>query len=239
MNSVALEWKKRKRTGLLPAYLGSGILAGVLPIAQMILRLERFLSQSGTPVGILLNENWQMMAMLNVLLTVAGACLMYHLEYADNAMGKMRSLPMGENRLFLGKGILSSVLILLTLAIEAAAIALCAFHWFGAGKDVLGELLKNFGCFFALMLPCIFLSLLIAEAFPNMWVSLGIGVICVLIATMIPANHFALSLFPFALPFQMLTEGTQLTRYLLGAACELGVIGLIQWIFIKGRRGLA
>lgn len=237
MNAVALEWKKRKRTGLLTAYLGGGVLAGVLPVAQMLLRPERFLSRPGTAVEILLGENGQMMAMLNVLLIAAGTCLQYHLEYADNAMGKMRALPLPENALFLGKGILASLLTLLTLTIEAGAIAFCAFHWFGAGKDLFGELLKDFGCLFALTLPCIFLSLLIAEAFPNMWAALGIGVICVFIATMIPTDHFALSLFPYALPFRMPGEG--IGRYLLGAACELGGIGLMHWIYRKGRRALA
>lgn len=237
MNAVTLEWKKRKRTGLLTAYLGGGVLAGILPIAQMLLRPERFLGQPGTPVEILLGENGQMMAMLNVLLTVAGTCLEYHLEYADNAMGKMEALPLPESALFIGKGILTSLLTLLTLTIEAGMIAFCAFHWFGAGKEMLGQLLKTFGYLFALMLPCIFLSLLIAEAFPNMWAALGIGVICVFIATMIPTGHFAFSLFPYALPFQL--PGEEMGRYLLGAACELGVIGLMQWIYRKGRRALA
>lgn len=237
MNAVALEWKKRKRTGLLTAYLGGGMLAGTLPVAQMFLRPERFLGQPGGPVQILLGENGQMMAMLNVLLTVAGTCLQYHLEYADNAMGKMRALPIPESALFLGKGLLASLLTLVTLIIEAGVTGFCAFHWFGTGKDVLGELLKNFGFLYALTLPCIFLSLLIGEAFPNMWTALGIGVICVFVATMIPAGHFALSLFPYALPFRLLGEDAR--RYLLGAACELGIIGLMQWLYRKGRRMLA
>lgn len=236
MNAVVLEWKKRKRTGLLTAYLGGGILAGILPVAQMLLRPERFLGQMGSPVQILLNENGQMMAMLNVLLTVAGTCLMYHLEYADNAMGKMEALPLPESTLFLGKGILASLLTLLTLTIEAGVIGFCAAHWFGAGREVFGELLKSFGYFYALTLPCIFLSLLIGEAFHNMWTALGIGVICVFVATMIPGCNFALSLFPYALPFQL--PGEKMGRYLLGAACELGVIGLMHWIYRKGRRAL-
>lgn len=234
MNAVTLEWKKRKQTGLVTSYLGVGVLAGILPVAQMVFRPERFLSQSGTPVRILLGENGQMMAMLNVLLTVAGACLQYHLEYADNAMGKMRALPLPESALFLGKGILASLLFLLTLTIEAGMIGFCAIHWFGTGKEMVGELLKTYAYLFVLTLPCIFLSLLMGEAFPNMWVALGIGVICVFVATMIPTSHFALSLFPFALPFQL--PGEKTGRYLLGAACELGGIGLIHWIYRKGRR---
>lgn len=239
MKSAALEWKKGKRTGLRPAYLCGGILAGILPVVQMILRPERFLGQPGTPVGILLGENWQMMAMLNVLLTAAAACLLYHLEYADHAMGKMRALPIRESAIFLGKGILLCGLLLFALIIEAGAIGFCAIHWFEAGQDFFWELLRNFGCFFGLMLPCVFLSLLISEAFPNMWVSLGIGVICVFVATMIPADRFVLSLFPFALPFQVVADTVCPARYLLGAACELAGIGFAQWLFVKGRRMLA
>ena len=88
------------------------------------------------------------------------------------------------------------------------------------------------------MLPCIILSLLISEACKNMWVSLGIGVVCVFTATMLPATNFALSLFPFAMPFQIFagTDITQSAHYICGAIAELAVCGLAQLIFVKARR---
>ena len=77
------------------------------------------------PIQILLDANWQMMAMLNVLLAVAGACLLYHIEYADNAMKKIRSLPLRESSVFMEKAILTALVCFLVLAIEMGAVVLC------------------------------------------------------------------------------------------------------------------
>ena len=180
--SVSLECKKVKRTGFLPAFIGGGILAAAVPVANMAVRSEMYLNQPGSPIQILLGANWQMMSMLNVLLAVAGACLLYHTEYADNAMQKMKSLPIRE--------------------------------------------------------PCIILSLLISEACKNMWVSLGVGVVCVFTATILPTTNFSLSLFPFAMPFQIFagTDITQSTHYICGTVIELAVCGLAQLILVKVRR---
>ena len=236
--SVSLECKKVKRTGFLPAFFGGGMLAAAVPIVNMAVRSEMYLNQPGSPIQILLGANWQMMTMLNVLLVVAGTCLLYHTEYADNAMQKMKSLPIRESSIFLSKAVLTVFMSLFVLVIEAGAIIFCSYLWFELGSGFWGELCKCFGYSFLLMLPCIILSLLISEACKNMWVSLGIGVVCVFTATMLPATNFALSLFPFAMPFQIFAskDMTQSTHYICGAIAELAVCGLVQLIFVKARR---
>ena len=236
--SVSLECKKIKRTGFLPAFLGGGILAAAVPVINMAVRSEIYLNLPGNPIQILLGANWQMMAMLNVLLVVAGACLLYHTEYADNAMQKMKSLPIRESSIFLGKTVLTICMSLFVLAIEAGAVAFCTYHWFEIGNGFFSELCKYFGFSFLLMLPCVILSLLIAEACKNMWVSLGIGVVCVFTATMLPTTNFALSLFPFAIPFQVFTSSdiTQSMHYIYAVVAELVVLAFAELIFIKVRR---
>ncbi len=236
--SVSLECKKVKRTGFLPAFIGGGILAAAVPVANMAVRSEMYLNQPGSPIQILLGANWQMMAMLNVLLAVAGACLLYHTEYADNAMQKMKSLPIRESSIFLGKAVLTIFMSLFVLVIEAGAVTFCSYRWFELGSGFWGELCKCFGYSFLLMLPCIILSLLISEACKNMWVSLGVGVVCVFTATILPTTNFSLSLFPFAMPFQIFagTDITQSTHYICGTVIELAVCGLAQLILVKVRR---
>ena len=236
--SVSLECKKVKRTGFLPAFFGGGILAAAVPIVNMAVRSEMYLNQPGSPIQILLGANWQMMTMLNVLLVVAGACLLYHTEYADNAMQKMKSLPIRESSIFFSKAVLVGFMSLFVLATQAGAVTFCSYRWFELGNGFFGELCKCFGYSFLLMLPCIILSLLISEACKNMWVSLGIGVVCVFTATMLPTTNFALSLFPFAMPFQIFagTDITQAAHYICGAIAELAVCGLAQLIFVKVRR---
>ena len=236
--SVFLECKKVKRTGFLAAFLGGGILAAAVPVINMAVRSEMYLNLPEHPMQILLGANWQMMAMLNVLLANAGACLLYHTEYADNAMQKMKSLPIRESSIFLGKVVLTTLMSIIVLAIEAGAITFCTYHWFEIGNAFFGELCKYFGYSFLLMLPCIILSLLISEACKNMWVSLGIGVVCVFTATILPTNNFALSLFPFAMPFQVFasTDLTQSIHYIYGAVAELAILSLVQLAFVKIRR---
>ncbi len=236
--SVSLECKKLKRTGFLPAFFGGGILAAAVPVINMAVRSERYLNLPDSPIQILLDANWQMMTMLNVLLVVAGACLLYHTEYADNAMQKMKSLPIRESSIFLGKAVLTIFMSFFVLVIEAGAVTFCTYHWFGIGNGFFSELCKYFGYSFLLMLPCIILSLLISEACKNMWVSLGIGVVCVFTATMLPATNFALSLFPFAMPFQVFAAAdiTQSMHYIYAAVAELVFFILAELIFIKVRR---
>ena len=236
--SLSLECKKAKRTGFIPAFLCGGILAAAVPIVNMAVRSEMYLGQQNSPMQILMGANWQMMAMLNILLVVAGSCLLYHTEFADNAMQKMKSLPIKESTIFFDKLVLTSIMSVVVLAIEAASIAFCVSHWFEIGNDFWLELGKNFGYSFLLMLPCVLLSLLISSACKNMWVSLGIGVVCVFTATMLPTDNFVLSLFPFATPFQIFvtTEMTQAMHYVYAAIAEIVVIGIAELVFIKVRR---
>ena len=236
--NVSLECKKIKRTGFLPAFSGGGILAAAVPVINMVVRSEMYLNLPENPIQILLDANWQMMTMLNVLLVVAGACLLYHTEYADNAMQKMKSLPVRESSIFLGKAVLTIFMSLFVLVIEAGAVTFCTYHWFVIENGFFSELCKYFGYSFLLMLPCVILSLLISEACKNMWVSLGIGVVCVFTATMLPTTNFTLSLFPFAMPFQVFvsTDFTQSTHYIYAAIAETVVLCLAQLMFVKVRR---
>jgi len=237
--SFGLECRKVKRTGFGLSFLCGGFLAAAVPVLDMAVRAENYLGLDGSPVQILLDADWQMMAMLNILLVVTGACIMYHTEYADNAIQKMCTLPLKESRLFFGKAALMAAVCVLTLAVEAAGIVFCSYRWFALTTDVWVEVVENFGYAPLIMLPAAFGSLLVSSACRNMWVSLGIGVVCVFTGTMIPEDSFALSLFPYALPFQapLMAQDTA-CRYMAGALAEIIVIGIAEVLFLKVRRSL-
>lgn len=239
--SFALECKKVKRTGFAPALIGGGIIAAAVPALNMAFRWEAYIHMDATPVNILLNANWQMMAMLNVLLIVVGGCILYNIEYADNAIQRMCTLPTKESSLFFGKSALTIGLSILFLLVEAASVTVCAVHWFSPGQEIYKKILQNFGFSLLLLLPSILLSLLISAVCRNMWVSLGIGVICVLIATMIPTGNFALTLFPFALPFRTLAGLTKeiIRSYAIASSAETVVISVLAVIILKVRRAFA
>lgn len=236
--SFSLECKKMKRTGFVPAFLGGGFLAAIVPVLNMAVRSENYLGIHAAPVQILMDANWQMMAMLNILLIAAGACLMYHTEYADHAIQKMCTLPIKEHRLFFGKVTFMVLMCMVILGIEAAGVAFCSYHWFEWTREVWIEVMKNFGYALLLMLPSAFGSLFIASACKNMWVSLGISVVCVFTATILPAENFVLSLFPFALPFQIFAGAAENTarNFMIAAAVEILIIGIAEVLFLKVRR---
>lgn len=236
--SFFLECKKLKRTGFIPAFLSGGFLAAAVPVLNMAVRSENYLGLHTAPVQILMDANWQMMAMLNILLITAGACLMYHTEYADNAIQKMCTLPLKESKLFFGKVTLLALMCIVILAIEAAGITFCSYHWFEWSREVWVEILKNFGYALLLMLPSVIGSLFLASACKNMWVSLGIGVVCIFTATMLPTESFVLSLFPFALPFQIFAGTAENTArsFLIAAMIEILMIGTTEVLFLKVRR---
>ncbi len=238
MKSIFLEWKKIRRTGFFPLFLGGGIVAGAVPIIHMAVRSKVYLIEQTPPIPFLFYENWQMMAMVNMLLVVTGSSLLYHLEYDHYAMEKWKSLPMRESSIFFGKVILTISMSTLPLGMEAGAIAFCSYHWFEVGSSLLKELWKSFAYAFLLMIPCILLSLLLSEACKNMWVSLGIGVICLFTATMLPTNNFLLSLFPFATNFQMAAsmDRTKIIYYIYGSALESLILVLAEFLLIKVRR---
>ncbi len=236
--SFGLECKKIKRTGFLTAFMGVGLFAAIVPVVNMAVRYQMYVGIDSTPIQILMSANWKIMAMLNILLMIAGACIMYHIEYADNALQKMCALPIRESNLFFGKVTLLAAMSMVILVLEAAAIAFSSVHWFEFTWDLGLELLKSFGYAFVLMLPGVLASLSVASLCKNMWVSLGIGIICVFLATMLPTDHFVLSLFPFALPFQMFAGTTENTvRYfMIASVIEAGIIAFAEGLLLKVRR---
>lgn len=236
--SIILESKKMKRTGLVPALLCGGIIAAAVPIINMAVRSEIYTGLDTSPIQILFDANWQMMAMLNILLIVAGACMIYHTEYADNAIQKLCTLPTRESSLYFGKFAFLTAMYAFVLIIEAAGIAISTYHWFELTGDIRIELLKSLGYSLLLMLPATLAALLIASACKNMWVSLGIGVVCVFLATLLPSDNFTLSLFPFSLPFQSFagTAETTIRNFVIAAIAEsIGFI-IAELLFIKIRR---
>lgn len=239
--NIILECKKMRRTGFYPAFIAGGILASCLPVMNMAVRADTFKSLPQPPLTILLDANWTMMAMLNVLLIVSEACIMYHTEHDDNAIQKMQTLPLRESGIFFAKFVLMTCMSIVTLAIEALAFLFCSLQWFDKYDGLYPDLLKNFGYFLILMLPAVLLALAIASACNNMWISLGIGVICVFTASMIVStDYFILQIFPFALPFRILAGAASLTvkKFLTTIISEVMVIGLAELIFLRIRRAL-
>lgn len=235
---LTLEFRKIRRTGFFYIFLGGSILAALFPVLNMSVRPESFTSLPGRPLEILLNANWQIMTMLNLLLAVIGSCILYHTETADNALRRMRTLPLTEGGMFIRKFLLTGFMYIPALGIELLSLTLCILHWFHTDTSTFPELAKNYGISLLFILPAVLLSLLISSIFRNMWISLGIGVICIFAATILPDRNFAVSLFPFILPFRIFADigADNVSRYAAAAVLEGSIFILIEFIFLKARR---
>lgn len=238
-----LEMTKLKRTGYLPAFLGGALLAAAFPLANMLFRPETFTSMPGNPFDIMMDASWQMMAMLNILVSICGACMMYHIEYADNGAQKMDVLPVRPGSMFLRKFVIAAVMLAMMTAVEILAVTGCALHWFpdripdtaNLLKGILGSILFQWGA----ALPTVILMLVVASACRNMWVSLGIGVILAFTLLIFPQDNAVLSLFPFSSPYQTLATAAENDRVLffLGmCAAEILLFGILELIYQKFRR---
>ena len=237
--TATLEWRKARRTGLLPAGLGGCALAAAAPICNMALRAETYLSQPGGALQILLDANWPVMAMIHALLIVLGASLFYHIEFAGNAMVKMRTLPLRETSLFLHKFAWLAAACACALGVEFLGLGFCARHWFGAGAELAAEVAKNWGFSILMLQPALSLALLVSSACRNLWVSLGVGVIFLFVATLvIPLDGFAWTLWPFALPFQALgnVAESEVLAYGIAAVLETLLFCAAEGLVLRVRR---
>lgn len=233
-----VETGKIKRTGYIPAFLGGGLLAGLVPIINMMVRAENFTTQTGSPFSILMDANWQLMAQLNILLSVCGACILYHTEYEENAIQKAETLPLTPFTLYLGKLNILLLSCLLPLCLEAVSLLLCRMRWFPDSPDTGMLLLKGIAFEFVLMLPTAAAMLVISSICRNMWTCLGIGVILVFLSSMLPSGNQVVALLPFASPYQMLHRCSDNRAFLMLAVCagEILFLCMTQKAYQKIRR---
>lgn len=121
---------------------------------------------------------------------------------------------------------------------EAASLCFCGWHWLDAGKEELIEMLQTLGFTLLLTLPAAVIALVIASACRNMWTTLGIGILCIFMATMLPTDNFIISLFPYVLPFQILPgmETARVIHYCIAAVCETAAACAAEFIYLKVRR---
>ena len=203
---LSIEFRKLKSTGFLPSMVIGGILAALIPVLNTAARPDTFTSQTGPVLSILLTANAQMILLLHLILVICGACTMFHTEYAGRALNHMLALPLRPEGLYLKKAVILILCFLLLLTLEAAGLSFCASSWFGLSEDFFPELIRYLGSIALLSLPTILFMLLTALLNENMWVSLGIGITFLSMATVLTDGPFALKLVPFLTPFAGLEE---------------------------------
>ena len=235
--TLALEWKKMRRTGFFPAFLAGGLLTAAVPVVNMTVRSENFVNLPQSPGAILMDTNWQVMAMLLSFLLIIGACIMYHTEFADNAMQRMDTLPVQPKNLFLGKCIVLAVLALGALMLGGAALLFCGWKWFLADGAFAAEILKSMGFSLVMFLPLLVFMAAVSSICRNMWIALGIGTIGLFMTSILQNAEGILAYLPFMMPFKVYPalKEAQIMKCLMISCGETAGLGLLEMIYIKIR----
>ena len=237
---LALEMKKTKRTGLIPAFLAGALAASAFPVLNIAFRTELFTSQDLPPVDILLQGNWDMLATFHSFLAILGACILYHTEFANRAIEKLYMLPVSQGKVFFCKNLLLLLLFLPVFLIEDGFLLFCGWHWFPGNDPGIEILLKNTAFALAALLPVLLVSTLVASLAKNMWISLGIGVIGMFLGQMTVSYDALFSkAYTFCLPYRCITSASRAEDIfqILGiCAAETVIFALIKLFLIKIRR---
>jgi lantibiotic transport system permease protein len=199
--NLILECRKLKRIALIPGLLLGGIVSSAFPIVNLAARADSYIRLPGQPLAILFSGNWMMMALLNGFLAVLGACILYSIEFSNNAIERMDTLPLRPGSLIVSKFILLSLTFIAVFVLEGAALAYCGWHWFRISENFYLELMKSMAYSFLLTLPVVSFMMAVSSFCKNMWITLGIGVICIFAAQIFNQTK-ELRYFPFLMPFQ-------------------------------------
>lgn len=235
-----VECTKIKRTGFAWIFLAGGAFGAAIPVLNTAFRTEIFLDKAlgASPVRVLMEANWQMIAMINLLLVILGAAILYHIEYDNNGIQRMDALPVRPMKLFDKKLVLLVCFSLLSVILEMAGMLICLYVWFLPGAESLAELGRYAASEAMLMLPVTVLMLAVSSVCRNMWITLGIGVIGIFYATIMMSASFWITLVPFSMPFKLLPgmeRGMEL-KYAAAAAAQTALFLAVSYILQNRRR---
>lgn len=176
MNSLMIELRKEKRTGVIPALFAIGVLGAAYAFVNFMVRKETLLSLPLDPMYILLTQLYGMMMVINLFGVVVAACMIYNMEFKGNAVKKMYMLPVSVPSMYFSKFVIMTVMLLFAVALENAALARIGMVELPQGAFSMRAVVSFSLYSFITTMPTLSFMLLIASRFENMWIPLGVGV---------------------------------------------------------------
>ena len=176
MNTLAIELKKLKRTGVLPLLPAVGILGAAYAFVNFLVRGDGLLRLPLAPMDVLLTQLYGVIMILNLFGVVAAACMAYNMEFKGGAVRKMYMLPVSVPGMYLCKFLLLTVLLFAAVAVENLALLKMGQSRLPQGTFEMGTLLRFAAYSFVTSMPVLSFMLLVSSRSENMWISLGIGV---------------------------------------------------------------
>ena len=176
MNSLMIELRKEKRTGVIPVLFAVGILGAAYAFVNFMVRKETLLSLPLDPMDILLTQLYGMMMVINLFGVVVAACMICNMEFKGNAVKKMYVLPVSVPSMYFSKFVIMTVMLLFAVALENAALARIGMVELPQGAFSMRAVVSFSLYSFITTMPTLSFMLLIASRFENMWIPLGVGV---------------------------------------------------------------
>ncbi|MBD5521954.1 MAG: ABC transporter permease subunit [Lachnospiraceae bacterium] len=176
MNTLIIELRKEKRSGIILLLLLVGALGAVYAIVNFIVCKDTLLNLPLAPMDVLLTQLYGMIMVLNMFGIVVAACILYNMEFRGNAIKKMYMLPVSVPKIYLCKFLILTVLFLTAILLQNLALLKIGINDLPEGTFEMNTLLKFTAYSFITSMPTLSFMILISSRFENMWMPLGIGV---------------------------------------------------------------
>ncbi len=176
MNTLIIELRKEKRTGVIPLLLLVGVLGAAYAFVNFIVRKDTLLNLPLAPMDVLLTQLYGMIMVLNMFGIVVAACMVYNMEFKGTAIKKMYMLPISVPEMYLCKFLILTVLLLAAIVLQNSALLKIGTSDLPAGTFEMNTLLIFTAYSFITSMPTLSFMVLVASRFENMWMPLGIGV---------------------------------------------------------------
>lgn len=176
MSTLAIEFRKEKRTGVLPVLPAVGILGAAYAFVNFLVRKDTLLNLPLAPMDVLLTQLYGMIMILNLFGIVVAACMIYNMEFKGTAVKKIYMLPISVPGMYFSKFLILTVMLLAAVALQNLALMQIGITELPQGTFEMGTLIAFAGYSFITSMPVLSFMLLISSRFENMWVPLGIGV---------------------------------------------------------------
>lgn len=176
MRTLVIEFRKSKRTGVIPLMIAVGIAGVAYAFINFIVRKDTLLNLPLAPMDVLLTQLYGMIMVLNMFGLIVATCIIYNMEFKGSAVKKMYMLPMNVPTMYLCKFLILTVLLLIAVCFQNLALAKIGVTDLPQGTFEAHTLISFAGYSFLTSMPVLSFMLLVSSRFENMWVPLGIGV---------------------------------------------------------------
>ena len=176
MNTLLIELRKEKRTGIISVLFAVGVLGAAYAFVNFMVRKDILLSLPLAPMDVLLTQLYGMIVVLNMFGIVVASCMAYNMEFKGNAVKKMYMLPMSVPGMYLCKFLILTLMLLAAIILQNLALAKIGTTDLPQGSFEMMTVIRFAAYSFMTSMPVLSFMLFTSSRFESMWIPLGVGV---------------------------------------------------------------